>query len=148
MIGRCLGVFWVCLGLMGCVTTSGGTGDMQHSKETKTVQFDVSGGPVTVSPADLWKIQMALREALRTRAQESPNDYSPLLAEFDAVSGWSDRGGLHFGPWELRARKTNLVLVRRPPPTPTRLFHVAFLERQTAQEWRVARMEVEAVRPL
>lgn len=120
---------------------------MQQSKEIRAVQFDLSGGPVTVSATDLLKIQLALGEALRERAKQNPADYFPLITEFDAVPGWSDRGGLHLGPWELNARKTGLVLVRRPPPAPARLFYVAFLERHIAHEWRVVRMEVEAVHP-
>jgi hypothetical protein len=120
---------------------------MQRSQEIQPVQFYLPSGPITVSAGDLVEIRLALREVLRSQAEANPADYGALVGELDAVAGWSDRGGLHLGPWELNARRTDLVLVRRPPPAPARLFHIAFLERHNKQGWRVARMEIEAVHP-
>lgn len=138
-------IFCGCLGLIGCAMTHVENGSMQAQSESETAKLLLPEGTSTVSARDMEAIKVALRTALSDRAKTNPTDFSPLIAELDVAAVWFDGGVAHVGPWELGVRRQQIVLVRRPPPTPTRLFYVARVDRSPDQQWRVPRIDIEVV---
>ncbi|WP_144812119.1 hypothetical protein [Aerolutibacter ruishenii] len=120
---------------------------MQATEREVVAELSLASGSISVTTQDLGAIKQALRSALVERERENPADYAPLLVELDAAPVWISHGIANLGPWKLTTREDRIVLVRRTPPTPTRLFHVATLERVGSVAWHVKNLEVEVVHP-
>ncbi|RNF83578.1 hypothetical protein [Montanilutibacter psychrotolerans] len=133
------------MGLIGSAMAHVESGTMQAQGEAETAKLMLPEGSSAVSARDMEAIKLALHSALSDRAEANPTDFSPLIAELAVVAVWFDGGVAHIGPWELGVRKHQIVLVRRPPPTPTRLFYVARLGRTAEQQWRVSQIDIEVV---
>lgn len=116
--------------------------------QTEAVELKLPSGQLPISGLDMAAIKQELHSALLQRAGENPTDYRPLVAELEAAAIWFEGGVANIGPWELKARNDQIVLVRRSPPSPTRLFHVAILQRSASASWRLVRMDVEVVHGL
>lgn len=136
-----------CMGGIGCTGATMGEGRMQATEREVVAELSLASGSISVTTQDLGAIKQALRSALVERERENPADYAPLLVELDAAPVWISRGIANLGPWKLTTREDRIVLVRRTPPTPTRLFHVATLERAGSVAWHVKSLEVEVVHP-
>jgi len=91
------------------------------------------------------RIKEALAAAIGARARLAPAEFSPLLVELNSASVWFKDAVAHIGPWRLEVSGEQLLLVRQPPPSPTRLIYSAVLLRDS-QGWLVQDLDARTVR--
>lgn len=140
-------ILFACMGGIGCTGATMGVGRMQATEHEDAAELSLSTGSISVTTQDLGAIKQALRSLLIQRERENPTDYAPLVVELDAAPAWISRGTANLGPWKLTTREDRIVLVRRTPPTQTRLFYIATLEITGSKGWLVKSLEVEVVHP-
>lgn len=129
---------------MVLLQTDGMRGARESIGQEASVEPTPAAARFVPSMEDVVAIKQALRLAMQERSADDPTEYTPLLAELDAAV-WFSREVPRIGPWKVVLFGEEVVLVRKPPPSPSRRIHSATLKKGRQGTWLVTSLGIVVV---